>query len=90
MKKICKNCGKEFIPKSKLAECCGEKCKSEWKIKYQRQYYDRVAKERGRKQRESLRKQKNSVSDLATKEAEARAAGMSYGKYMARMQYGMK
>ncbi len=77
--KICKVCGREFMGFS-TAKTCSTACKKE--DERTRAAIKRI------KEREQQEKSKKSVSDLARINAEARALGMSYGKYsdMLRME----
>ena len=75
--KICKVCGREFFGLS-TAKTCSPACKKESK-----RVQEAVRRIKVREEQESSKK---NMSELARLNEEARAAGMSYGQYVA-MKY---
>lgn len=78
-KRSCKNCGREFTPESgKQKHCCPE-CRTEYLKKLRIERDRRRSREKAKK-----RKKQKTVSAIVQVNREARACGMSYGKYNAR------
>lgn len=74
--KSCKHCGNEFLTTNKNRIYCSDKCSRKENKKIQREKY---------KQERELLERKKQNNLVKTNEA-ARAAGLSYGKYVA-LQY---
>ena len=76
--KSCVICGKQFITQAASAKCCGAECRRE----------NGLIRNREKKERDKIRKAakqhqtKVTVADIAVR---AKAAGLSYGQYVARM-----
>ena len=77
-KKNCTVCGKEFDAYTKNQKFCSPECKKE-SDRINNQWYRQKQAEERKKRQEQI-KRKKAVADIA---AEARKAGMSYGKYVA-------
>lgn len=77
--KICKICGKTFYGSGATAYC-GDECR---KIGYADNI--RLAESRARIRKASKRSRKKQTMSIADISKEARAVGMSYGQYVARM-----
>lgn len=75
--RVCKVCGREFMGFS-TAKMCSPACKRE-----DARTRDAIKRIKAREQQESSKK---NMSELARLNEEARAAGMSYGQYVA-MKY---
>lgn len=75
--KRCKNCGKEFEPGCNRQKHCCPECRTAYSQKRQK---DRQKTGQNRKQKEKKKKQ---TSTLADQNKQARACGLSYGKYVA-------
>lgn len=71
--KHCKVCGKEFIPTSYKNICCSRKCLE----------MHRAAE---RKNRREARKKRTNAEKIRDINLEAKAHGMSYGKYVAYLE----
>lgn len=72
----CKNCGREFDPLSKKQKHCSAECRVEYQKKA------RIARDERRKQKKIAVKRKKN-QPLSQMNREARACGMTYGKYVA-------
>lgn len=86
IEKACKECGSTFMAKRHNTSYCCEKCKHKGKLKNNAASRQRRLEEekRQKEQEEKARKKKRKrKSDLAAVNERARAAGMTYGKYMA-------
>ena len=84
MIRICKICGKEFETGGTPAKCCSKKCMVE--------NNRRIAEERRKLKKEGKpvqpKRKKKAVNNEITRLAiEARKHGMSYGQYVAQMQF---
>ena len=69
----CKRCGKSFMPKNNKQTYCNPICR----IEYNK---EKLIEERNELQKFRNRKTNNSIRNIA---AEAKAAGMTYGQYVA-------
>lgn len=79
--RICLECGKEFAPRSGTQVCCGPVCQDTRTKVLARNWKDM---QREKEQAEKAAKKKRKKAEtLAEINAKARAAGMTYGKYMA-------
>ena len=86
----CELCGKMFMPKNNMAKYCGEDCRRKAayeRIKVYREEnrekfagYREEARSQRKRKKDEKKKSMHSIDKIA---ADARAAGMSYGKYMA-------
>lgn len=72
--KKCIICGKEFEAKGPHANVCGDACRRQRDIEYTKSY---------RKKRKKAAVAHKSLEQVAV---EARAAGMTYGEYVAKME----
>lgn len=81
MIKRCKWCKKKFSTMKLNQEYCGKECAHNGKLKYQREY---EAKKKASKEKvpKKTKRKSNDVTDIAVA---ARAAGMTYGEYVARV-----
>ena len=88
--KKCAYCKDPFVPARADVECCCKECSKAWyNMKANKAY--REQRLRDKEQLESMRprkrgKPKQSVAEIAVA---ARAAGMTYGQYVAKMEYDM-
>lgn len=80
----CKECGSVFMAKRHNASYCCDECRHKGKLKRNAKSRQRRQEEE-KKQREQEKKVKKRKrkSSLAVVNERARAAGMTYGKYMA-------
>lgn len=69
----CDCCGKKYITKSHKSKYCGAECKKK-------------SAKKNNKKKKVVRKN-NTNRELMDYAAEARKAGISYGEYVARMEY---
>lgn len=81
MIKRCKWCQKKFSTTKLNQEYCGKECAHNGKLKYQREY---EAKRKATKEKTPKKPKKKSdgITDIAVA---ARAAGMTYGEYVAKV-----
>ena len=76
--KLCKLCGKEFVPQvGSQTFCCAE---------HRLEYNNERARERKIRKRLEAKRKKQKSNSLQTISNEARKLGMSYGQYVARME----
>lgn len=89
IRKVCPVCGVEFAPEDNRKTYCSDECAAEAKDQQHHEFYkarndETVIKvssnERYRRKIKGLKKPKASCADI---ENQARAAGMSYGQYLA-------
>ena len=89
IRKVCPVCGAEFIPKDNRQNYCSDECIIEVRAQKHHEFYkarsdETVVKfssnERYGRKIKGLKKPKSSCADI---ENQARAAGMSYGQYLA-------
>lgn len=80
MLKKCKWCGTEFSPVRSQQLYCDRECSRQAKVKWQQEYEAKKREEREKKPKQKPEKKKIGLVEI---EREARAAGMSYGKYSA-------
>ena len=88
--KKCEYCGNEFVYRASTSRFCSAKCRSKWgnkeraeKEKAERKADKEKIQEQKQKEEERAKKDKNS---LQKKINDARALGMTYGKYVALME----
>lgn len=81
MIKKCKWCQKKFSTSKLNQEYCGKECAHNGKLKYQREY---EAKKKATREKTPKKPEKKSdgITDITVA---ARAAGMTYGEYVARV-----
>lgn len=87
--KECKNCGNPFEPKNQQQMYCCEKCRlSARRDTYQRKYLRKCRQKKLEAETNERKKKAEKQNLLAEMNRLAKAAGMSYGQYMAvlRMQ----
>lgn len=82
MFKICKVCGKEFDTKGTVAKCCSPECKEE-----NAKLVSRMISKRNRNKAKRPKGQKSNMKQINDIAVEARKHGMSYGQYVAQMQF---
>jgi len=75
MQKNCKHCGKEFLTTNKNQIYCTPKCA--------RKECAKKRIEREKEEQEQLKRKKKKQNNLIEINEAARAAGMTYGKYVA-------
>ena len=87
--RICTVCGKEFSTIHHKQVICGAECVKISRLEYQRKYAQKNNEnEKERRQRQKIekekkvKKQKENRDALVEVNAKARAAGMTYGKYV--------
>lgn len=73
----CKICGREFITNHNRTFCCGEECSRINKVRMAR-----IQKQK----RDAMRAVTRKRQEIATINAKAKEAGMSYGQYVAMME----
>lgn len=78
MIKVCGWCKKKFVTDRMNQNYCGPECSAEAKLKYQREY-----EAKKKKKEKANKKPKRKVNELTSLAIEARAAGMTYGQYVA-------
>ncbi len=82
--KKCIICGKKYKPRSGSQACCSTKCAKVRKEELRKQEITSPAQPRmSKEQRAELAK---AHAKMLRRENEARAAGMSYGRYMAMLR----
>ena len=81
MIKVCKWCNKKFTAKKLNQEYCCKACGQEGKRKYQREY-EANKKSKSKETEKKPKKKVNAITDIAIA---ARAAGMTYGEYVAKV-----
>jgi len=90
--KFCEICGRSFDAKGNT-KCCSEECSKKARAKLVKETNQRTSKERQSYMKENARskmergrprKKGDGNKSLVTKNKEARALGISYGKYAAR------
>lgn len=79
MIKECRCCKKKFSTKRMNQYYCSEECATKAKLKYQREY-----EAEKKKKEKSDKKPKKKINELTRMAIEARAAGMTYGQYVAK------
>jgi hypothetical protein len=77
VKRDCKICGKEFVTTHNRTLCCSDKCSSVSK------YRNNLLR---KSKKDAMRKADKKRAELATINARAKEAGMSYGQYVAMME----
>lgn len=77
MKRICKICGCEFAPETPNTWLCSAECREQNRYNHGH----RRTREYAEEQYDASRRRNDSIRAIALK---AEAAGMSYGKYIAR------
>ena len=78
----CVVCDKAYIATRANAKTCSTECSKLWN-RFQSNEYNKMLKE---KRAQEKKNKKKTVTDIAV---EARNAGMTYGQYVAIMEYGM-
>lgn len=81
MIKVCKWCKKKFSTTKLNQDYCGKECAHNGKLKYQREYEAKKKAAKG-KTNKKPKKKSDGITDIAVA---ARAAGMTYGEYVARV-----
>ena len=88
--RVCKVCGKVFFTSHPKKATCNPGCAHEERLKRQKEYAEtnrKKTKERQHKQKiereEKIEKQQANKSALVETAVAARAAGMTYGQYVA-------
>lgn len=79
---ICVECGKEYFSNGTYCRFCSRKCASSW---HNRKWYAEHKAKR-EMERELEEEKKHAKSTLQMKIEESRAAGLSYGKYVAMIE----
>lgn len=80
--RTCKHCGKVFVPKNNKQTYCDPICRIEHNKAILLNKRKEEGTERSCKPYRKVKKTNQSLRDI---DAEAKAAGMTYGKYVAKM-----
>ena len=88
--RVCSVCGKEFDTHYPRQVLCGPECVKTSRLEYQRKYAQRISEnDKKRRQKQlaekdkKVKKQKANKNALVETAVAARAAGMTYGQYVA-------
>lgn len=92
IKKTCEDCGKDYFASTGSQRRC-PKCREKHLKEYQKQYYkdnkaDYAARAFEYEERRKNRVDESAGASLAEIARQARALGLTYGKYMALLQSG--
>ena len=95
--KVCDFCGKEYMAHTPRTKYCCEKCAKKAKVQQQRgrmysgthSAWERQIQNKYEIQDERIKRRKNQ-QELVNIAVEAKALGMSYGKYVAMLEMGVK